>query len=337
MDSIGVGVVGYGAMYSMGKHHCGEVNATEGLELRAIYDVLPERRAAAIEEQPGAMVYGAYEELLADESVGLVVLVTPHHTHCPLSVQASNSGKHVMTEKVMCLNSQEATEMIRAADTPGKTLTVYQNRRWDGDFLTVQRVLQSGVLGKVFQIESGVNGFYFPDGWRGMRACGGGMLYDWGAHLCDQVCTLMRPALPVSVYAVSHSGAHDVDIETQTAAMIKFDNGVTAEIFDNGVTAEIDVGCMSHVSRPRWLIRGDRGAFIMHDWKSAVVRSADGEDSVEIVESRWRDTYQNVADHLTKGSDLIVKARDVAISITVIESAFESAETGEVVHLRGKQ
>ncbi|MDQ2985505.1 MAG: Gfo/Idh/MocA family oxidoreductase [Armatimonadota bacterium] len=325
-DSIGVGIVGYGAMYSMGKHHSAEVQGTDGMELRAIYDVISERRAAAREEQPGVTVYDTNEDLLADESVDLVVLVTPHNTHCALSVQASQADKHVMTEKVMCLNVAEADEMIKAADDVGRLLTVYQNRRWDGDFLTVQNVLLSGKLGKVFQIESCVNGFYFPDGWRGVRECGGGMLYDWGAHLCDQICTLMRPAVPVSVYAISHAGAHGVDIETQTTAMIKF---------DNGVSAEIDVGCMSHISRPRWLIRGEKGAFVMPDWQTATLKTADGETEVEVEPANWHAIYQNVADHLTKESPLAVSAQDVRSAMQVIDAAFASADTGEVARIGG--
>jgi predicted dehydrogenase len=227
----------------------------------------------------------------------------------------------------MCLDTTEADQMIQAASQADRILTVYQNRRWDGDFLTVKNALESGNLGRIFHIESSVNGFYFPDGWRGTKACGGGMLYDWGAHLCDQICTLMRPAKPISVYAISHAGAHEVDIETQTTAIIKF---------DNGTTAEIDVGCMSHISRPRWLIRGDEGAFMMPDWQSASITTKDGEDSVQVEESRWHDIYQNVAGHLTKGADLIVKADDVRTSIQVIEAAFQSAETGEAVHIGGK-
>ncbi len=326
-ETIGVGIVGYGAMYSMGKHHSAEVRATAGMKLRAIYDLLPERRDAAKEEQPDATVYDSYEELLADDSVDLVVLVTPHHTHCALSVQASRAGKHVMTEKVMCLDVAEADEMIRAANEAGRLLTVYQNRRWDGDFLTVQKVLQSGQLGELFQIESSVNGFYFPDGWRGVKQCGGGMLYDWGAHLVDQICTLMRPAQPTSVYAISHAGAHDVDIETQTTAMITF---------DNGVSAEIDVGCMSHIARPRWLIRGNKGALSMPDWNTAVIKTAQTETRIDVEKPNWRAIYQNVADHLTKGRHLHVTAKDVRSAMQVLDAAFLSANTGEVAKIGGK-
>ena len=136
----------------------------------------------------------------------------------------------------------------------------------------------------------------------------------------------MRPAKPVSVYAVSHYGAHDVDIETQTTAMIRF---------DNGVSAEIDVGCMSYVSRPRWLIRGEKGAFVMQDWHSAKIVTADGEEHVAVEPSDWHAIYQGVADHLTKGTPLAVTAHDVRSAMQVIDAAFTSAKTGEVARIGG--
>ncbi|MBA3726831.1 MAG: Gfo/Idh/MocA family oxidoreductase [Armatimonadetes bacterium] len=319
--SVGVGIVGYGAQFSMGKHHSDSVKATEGLELAGIYDIEPERRTAAREEQ-GVAVFDSYEGLVAELSIGLVVLVTPHDTHAPLSIQASRAGKHVMTEKAMCLNTKEADSMIAAAKEAGKTLTVYQNRRWDGDFLTVKMVLESGAVGRVFQVESSVNGWWYPAGWRGIRACGGGMLYDWGAHLVDQIVQLILPAMPKIVFAVSHAGAHDVDIETQSTVTV---------LFDNGVSAEIDVGCMSHIARPRWLIRGDKAAFHMPDWKHATLKDQGGEVQIGVEEDRWADLYKNLSRHLNYGEELAVKPEQSRTVMAVIDAAFASAETGKSV------
>jgi len=320
--SIGVGIVGYGAQFSMGKHHCDAVAATDGLEVRAIFDMDATRRDAAKGEQPNASVAETYEELLSHEAVDLVVLVTPHDTHAPLSKQASRAGKHVMTEKVMCLNTAEADAMIDAAEQAGKMLTVYQNRRWDGDYLTVRKHLPE--LGKLFQIESSVNGWWFPGGWRGVKKQGGGMLYDWGAHLADQLVQLMLPAKPRTVFANSHHGVHDVDIETQTTVDI---------IFDNGVTAQIDVGCMSHLTRPRWFIRGEAGALLMQDWEHCQIKTADGEREIEGEKPNWQGIYDNVSRHLNRGEQLAVKPGEVRIAISIIEAAFQSAESGEAVHL----
>jgi scyllo-inositol 2-dehydrogenase (NADP+) len=328
--AIGVGLVGYGAQFQMGRHHADHVDAVDGLELRAIYDVLPERRDAAKAEQPGAVVCNSLEQLLDRSDVDLVVLITPHDTHAPLSIQASRAGKHVLTEKVMCLNVAEADAMIEAARQAGKMLSVYQNRRWDGDFLLVRSVMESGILGTVFQVESSVNGYWFPAGWRGSRAHGGGMLYDWGAHLADQLVQLMLPSKPRVVFATERYGGHEgIDIETQSTVSVTF---------DNGVIAQFDVGCVSHLSRPRWLVRGESAALRMEGWDTALVRGKlagrlEGDLTLKAPESAWRAVYENVRDHLLEGKELAVKPEDVRLSIAVLEAARRSAETGEAVRL----
>lgn len=239
-------------------------------------------------------------------------------------MQASRAGKHVMTEKVMCMDLNEADAMIAAAREAGKALTVYQNRRWDGDFRTAKKVLASGALGKVFQIESSVNGWWYPAGWRGVKACGGGMLYDWGAHLVDQMVQLMLPAMPRTVFATSHAGVHDVDVETQTTAMI---------VFDNGVSAEIDVGCMSHITRPRWLIRGEKAAFQMADRQHAILKTENGEESIVVEQDRWAELYTNLGRHLNCGEELAVKPEHCRIAMAVIDAMMKSAETGTSVRV----
>lgn len=314
----------------MGRHHAEHVHAVEGLELRAICDVLPERRDAAREEQPGAAICESLEELLERQDVELVVLITPHDTHAPLSIQASRAGKHVLTEKVMCLNVSEADEMIAATRNARRMLSVYQNRRWDGDYLLVRSVLASGILGKLVQIESSVNGYWFPVGWRGSRAHGGGMLYDWGAHLADQIVQMMLPAMPRTVFATQRYGGHEgVDVETQSTVSITF---------DNGVVAQFDVGCVSHLSRPRWLIRGEDAALRMEGWDTALIRgrilgTLAGDFTLKAPESRWRAVYENVRDHLLEGAELAVKPEDVRLSVAVLDAARQSAETEQAVRV----
>lgn len=326
--SVGVGLVGYGAQFAMGKHHADNVHKTEGLVLKAVFDVDPARREAARMEQPQARVYDTYESLLASPDVGLVVLVTPHDTHAPLSIAASKAGKHVLTEKVMCLNVPECDAMIAAANEAGKTLMVYQNRRRDGDYLTVRSVLESGMLGKMFSIESSVNGHWFPAGWRGVKKHGGGMLYDWGAHLVDQIVQIMLPAKPASVFATLYSGGHDVDIETQDTVVISF---------ENGTMAQIDVGCISWQTRPRWLIRGEKGALQMPDWETLKVRGLFngivGELNVPVEKGRWEEFYPAVSRHLNEGGPNPVDPAEVRIVMQIIDAAFESAKTGASVSL----
>ncbi|GMV37358.1 MAG: oxidoreductase [Fimbriimonadales bacterium] len=323
--SIGCAVVGFGGRFAMGMHHAKQVMDTPGLHLAAVYDIDPERRQIARQELPEVTIHDTYDAVLADASVDMVILVTPHDTHAPMSIAASKAGKHVLTEKVMCLNVAEADAMIAAAREAGRMLSVYQNRRWDHDYLTVRKVIAAGLLGEVFQIDSSVNGWWAPPGWRGSRAAGGGMLYDWGAHLFDQVVQMNLPSLPTAVFASrAHRVWMDVDVDTQNSVMV---------LFDNGVTACIDVGCISRTQRSRWLVRGDKGALHMPDWDTATaqveVNGVVGSLKVEMEKGDWNALYRNVSAHLNEGTELIVKPEEVRIGVACIEAAMKSAERGE--------
>ncbi|MCD6351580.1 MAG: Gfo/Idh/MocA family oxidoreductase [Armatimonadetes bacterium] len=325
--SIKCAVVGYGPAHSMGAHHCGQIRNTEGLELVAVADVDPERAKLA-GEQEGVRAYSSLTELLEKSEAELVTLVTPHDTHAPLAIEALQAGRHVITEKVMCLNTDEADRMIEAARAAGRMLSVYQNRRWDTDYVTVRSVIEAGLLGQVFDIESAVGGYGRPRGWRGEKKHGGGMLYDWGAHLVDQVVQMV-PSQPVRVFATMQHRVWDVDVETHASVHITF---------ADGCVAHVDVGCISWIPRHRWLVRGEAGALFKQtlgdDSKVQVSTSIDSLSSrieVDPVPASWGSYYENIAAHLLRGEELIVKPEQVRTAVAVIEAAFKSAQTGEAV------
>lgn len=324
--SIHCAVVGYGAAFNMGRFHCDAIREIPGLELVAVYDLEASRREAARQEL-GVKTPPTYEELLSDPQVDLVVLVTPHDTHAPLALQALRAGKHVVTEKVMCLTLAEADAMIAVAKERGRLLSVFQNRRWDSDYLTVRKAVESGLLGRMFLIESTVNGYGEPTGWRRERKHGGGMLYDWGAHLWDQIVQLMLPAKPVRVFADLQCRVWEVDTETQALVITQF---------DNGCTAVVDVGSISWLNKPRWLVRGEKGAIRM-EWNQGVLRTQlgglRGEMQLEMIKGDWKDYYRNLSAVLNEGAELMVKPEEVRISIQIIEAAFRSAELGQAVEI----
>lgn len=324
-------VVGYGSAYNWGQRHAQWVAQTEGLSLCGICDTDEIAREKANEDYGAQLrIFSDLDEALRDEAVELVVLVTPHDTHAPLAVKALRAGKHVLTEKVMCLNTAEADAMIQAARESGKVLSVFHNRRWDSDFLTVKKVVDEGMLGDLFLVESSVTNYDKPFGWRAAKKHGGGQLYDWGAHLFDQAVQLID-AKPIVVFAELQTRVWDVDVDTFAKVVVRF---------DNGCLFEADLGNIHHTSKPRWQVFGEKGTLLKHtfepDEKATVKTSLDGVATtfqVDTVPGDWSVPYKNLSEHLNHGADLIVRPENVRKSIAIIEAAFQSAESGQSVSI----
>lgn len=322
-------VVGYGSAYRWGHRHAEWVEQTDGLSLHGICDSDEDARRNAEKNFAGRIkLFSDSEEVLEDDAVEMVILVTPHDTHSPLAIKALKAGRHVLTEKVMCLNTAEADAMMHAATESRRMLTVFHNRRWDSDFLTVKKVAESGMLGEIFLVESCVSVYEKPFGWRAVKKHGGGQLYDWGAHLFDQAVQLI-PAEPVTVFADIQRRVWDVDVDTFAKVLVRFENGC---IF------EVDLGDVQRISKPRWRVFGEKGSLVKQGFdpkEKARVRTSlnnmPADIEVESVPGDWGAVYKNVSEHLNQGADLIVKPENVRKSIAIIEAAFKSAECGQSV------
>jgi predicted dehydrogenase len=138
---------------------------------------------------PWINVFKSTDELFASADIDLVVITTPNGSHYPLALQAMQQGKNVVVEKPFTITSEEANELARVSKETGLICSVYQNRRWDGDFLTVKKLIKGNQLGRLVEFESHFDRFrnFVKAGWREQNdAPGSGMLYDLGAHLIDQ-------------------------------------------------------------------------------------------------------------------------------------------------------
>jgi scyllo-inositol 2-dehydrogenase (NADP+) len=297
-DPLGVGIAGYGLAGRV--FHATLVGHTPGLRLRAVFSRTAERRARAAAEHGGIALYESYAALLDDPRVDLVVVATPHHTHEGLVVQAAGAGKHVVVDKIMALSVAEGQRMIAAARRAGVLLSVFQNRRWDADYLTVRSVLAAGLLGEPYVIESAVTSFGpspgyrnptsdRPRGWRTYAEYGGGPLRDWGAHLFDQAVQLAGPR-PLAVFG-DLQYRRDWDVETAGVAWLRYGAGSgpgpqvpgprsqapgrgspvedAGGVLGTGCAEEgeglrytIETGSISALPKPRWLVRGSEGAYL---------------------------------------------------------------------------
>ena len=182
---------------------------SDAVKLSGIWDIDEKRRQLA--ESRGIHAYSSLEEVLSDPQVDLVTIAVPNDVHRELAVAALQAGKNVISEKPVTLSCEDLSAMFAAADASGKRFTVHQNRRWDVDYLAMQQLCNSGELGEVFRIESRIHGSRgIPSDWRREKEHGGGMLYDWGVHLIDQMLLLFPDEITRVSCEFTHITEQDV-------------------------------------------------------------------------------------------------------------------------------
>jgi scyllo-inositol 2-dehydrogenase (NADP+) len=353
-------VVGYGASFNFGKAHATWISNAEGLELAAIVSRSAERTAAARRDWPGVAVYDDYHEVLARPDIDLITLVTPAHTHAPLAIRALRAGKHVVVEKPMCMTAEQATLMIEEAHLAARTLAVFHNRRHDGNYRTIKRLVDSGVIGHVFHVELSQVGYAFP--WGNLpsyvdKSLAGNALYGWGAHGVDWVLNLI-PSRIKQVTGFFHKLVWDeVSIEDQARALILFENGAVADILWSNISA---------LDKPLWRILGTEGA-IEDSGRDALAGYSPGPGTpanlagavpelvghssghftlvirqqgecvrreVPYDPSDWVQYYRDLAAHLLHGAPIPVTAEAGRRTIDVMETAERSSLLGQSLPVR---
>jgi scyllo-inositol 2-dehydrogenase (NADP+) len=343
---INAAVVGYG--YAGRSFHCYLIGLADGLNLYAISTRDPERQKAASAAYPNAKIYSNIDELLADDNVDLVVLATPHNTHKALAIKAMDAGKNVVTDKIMCMNAKEAEEMIEASKRNNVMLSVFHNRRWDWDYLTVRKVIDDGLLGEPYLFQIAIIGYGKPRGWRAVKAQSGGILYDWPAHFVDQALQLVPVEVESVFCEIKYRDTWDIDIGNYANLLINF---------SNDVLYQMEIGNLGTIRKPRWYILGDKGGLIKYgldpqegpmcqgdidaaeenpDERARICTMVSGkreEIVMDSVRGSWKSYYQNISDVLNKGAELAVKPEQVYKAMQVYDAAMKSAEIGEVVRL----
>jgi len=190
MRELQLALVGYG--YVGRVFHAPLIEATDGLRLHSIVSRQPD----AADLHPGARVSADRAAVLHDPDIDAVVVATPNDTHAPIALEALAAGKHVLVDKPFTLDLAQARAVMAAAEQAGRVCSVFQNRRWDADFLTVRQLLASGSLGEVAEFHSHFDRHrpQVRDRWRESEAAGAGLWFDLGPHLLDQALLLFgRP------------------------------------------------------------------------------------------------------------------------------------------------
>ncbi len=337
---IGCAVVGYGPKHNFGWAHSAWIEATPDLRLVAVCDIDPERTTAAKRAFACIRTYNHVPDVWEDDEIDLVSIVTPHFTHCPLTLEAFAAGKHVVVEKAMCLNVEDATAMIEAGKRSSRMLAVHHNRRHDGNFRRIKQIVQSGAIGEVFHIELSAGGYGEPDsGWYREKHKSGGAFFFWGPHAVDWALDLI-PQRIVGVSGFFHKLLwHGMSNEDQTRAIVRFENGTVADITWSHLAA---------VRKPLWRILGAKGGILdpggggnvgyekqingpSGGSLTLVTYGEDGrhEQEVPYMESDWHTYWQDIADHLLRGGPVPVSGEFGRRVIGILEAAERSSRSGQ--------
>jgi scyllo-inositol 2-dehydrogenase (NADP+) len=319
-------MLGYGGAFNMGKYHSDSINAQPGMETVAVCDLDPKRTAQAKAELGEKIrTYNKMDELLADDGVDLVVVILPHNAHATACIAASKAGKHVITEKPFCITVEEADAMIAASRETGKVLSVFHNRRWDGDFLRIFELIRAGEIGQVYHIEAATGHYGMPGTWwRASKEISGGVMYDWGAHYCDWLLNLTNQRIE------SVSGNFQKRYWHQST---NEDFGQATIRFADGTTATLEQGTLAAIPRPGWRILGTKGG-ITNAGPHAEITLVQFQDNVRRETKisggpmNARNFYQNIGNHLLMGERLIVTAEQARRAIGVIRTAELSSQQG---------
>jgi scyllo-inositol 2-dehydrogenase (NADP+) len=347
MDQLNVAVIGYGLAGAV--FHAPLIAAEPRMRVAAVVTRSEERAGQARAEYPGVRVLPDADALFAaPEPIDLAVVATPNRVHGQVARAAIAVGLPVVIDKPITPTAAEAHELIAFAQQAGVPLSVFQNRRWDGDFRTVRRLIGAGELGEVTRFESRFERWR-PEPKGGWRETGGveegaGLLFDLGSHLVDQALTLLGPA--ASVYA---------QLDTRRAGVGSDDDAFVALTHANGVRTHLWMSAVAAQLGPRFRVLGSQGAYVKYgldvqedalrtgarpgdpgwgadrreDW-GRIGTDADARE-VETEPGAYESYYAGMAAALLDGAPVPVDPQDAATTIEVLEGARRSAETGTVV------
>lgn len=330
-EIIKCGLVGYGPMFGMGKGHANAINSTCGMKTVAVCDTNPQRIEAAKQELPGLAGYFTnLEELLKMKDIDLIVGIVPHNVHYDVVMRSLESGKNVVIEKPFCINVSEANRMIETAAKKKLMLSVFHNRRWDGDYVVIKNLVESGLIGDIFRIECFIGSYGHPGyWWRSDKEISGGVMHDWGAHFIDWILNLV-PSKISCIFG---------DFQKRVwSSVTNHDYGQAVIKFENGAIADFMISSISAIRKPKWKIFGTKGA-IEVNWDCpeninyvSFISGIRHEGFVKARQSTgWVEYYRNIADHLLMGEELIVKPEQSRRVIGVIEAAEKSSEINRTI------
>ena len=338
---IEVGLVGFGLAGRA--FHAPVIRAVPGLHLAAI---VQRSGTEAAEKYPDIRIARSIDELLSIREIRLVVIATPNETHYPFARQCLEAGRDVVVDKPFTTSLEDAVSLVQLAKHAKRLLTVYQNRRYDGDFQAIRQLVEAGTLGRILRFETAYDRFrpqFKPSAWREAARPGSGILFDIAPHLIDHAFVLF--GLPEAVTA-------DVRIERE--------NALADDAFDimlhysNGMRAVLRSSILAAAPRPRFVLLGTRGSFVKQtfdpqemnlrrgyipedkpwgfepevDWGVLTVPAGESFERRRIPSAAcdYRDYYSNVRDTLLGRATLAVSPESALDVMRILELARASSQ-----------
>ena len=325
------------------------LDAHPGFHLKS---VVQRSKSDARAHYPEIKIERSFDRLLADDEIELIIVNATNDTHFAFTQSALNAGKHVVVEKPFVNTVREGVRLIDLAGRKDRILSVFQNRRWDSDFLTVQKIVQAGFLGRIVEFTGSFDryrNFIQENTWKEEPGPGSGLLYNLGPHLIDQVIVLF-----------GHPEALHADIrKVRTGTQV--DDFFDISLYYPDLKAQVHSSYLVREPSPRFTLHGTLGSFIKYglDPQEAALKAGGipgrpGWGIEEETLSGWLNTeiegipiqgkvtsepgnylayYDNIFDAIRNKKSLSVPAKQSLLNIYIMEKAFESAKTGNTVSL----
>ena len=331
--------------------HAPFISIVPDLELRYIVE---RTKNLSKEKYPDVLIIRSFNELIEIPEIDLLVVNTPDVTHYEYAKKALLAGKHVIVEKPLVFKVEEGEELIRLAAEKSLLLCVYQNRRWDGDFLTIQKIIQSGVLGQIVEFSSAYQRYrntIQKDTWKEVADGRVGIVYNLGAHMIDQAVVLF--GMPVAVYA-------DVD-RLRTGSQVD-DYYHIQLVYPDKLKVSLRASYLVMEETPRYYVHGTEGSFVKYgidpqeeclktgvlsplnsDWGKedeanwgilhTTVNNMRYRGKVETVQGHYTQFYHEIVSALRNGTTPSTAAFHVIGVIKIIEAALESAIEKKAIYI----
>lgn len=316
--------------------------------------VVQRKSDSAQQHYPAVKVIRSVDEAIQDSDIELVIVNTPNETHFPFAVKALEAGKHVVVEKPFTVTVNEANELIALSRKTNRILTVFQNRRWDGDYLTLKKVIEEKLVGKIVEFEAHYDRFrnYIEvNTWKEEAGIGKGILYNLGSHMLDQALDLF--GMPVEV---------DSRIGTQRPGG-RVDDYYDIRLLYDGFHVIIKSSYLVREQGPRYILHGTDGSFIAssgidpqeqalkekkipgsagwgtHDkegWGklNTTISGLHVEGKIETIPGNYMAFYKNLYEVIREGKPLAVKPEQARDVILVIEAAYKSNQQRKAIKLQ---